>query len=1315
MYRDSVRLSTEVFAAPDGTGSFLDHPQEGLRFYQVSAVDLAGNEGVLSDPSAIADAMPPPPPQNLTAVLNAFEQIELNWQAASTDTASYRLYRTTYSILAAAGAPFRNAAPPFVEAPASDAHYRYRVTALDLTGNESALSNEADLIYDKAAPRIVVLGVTSGQVSKTNLSPSFQAFDGNLAAGSPSATLNGAPFVSGSTITAEGGYSLVVTASDTEGHSSTTTVSFAIDKTAPSLAFAGITEGAVLFTTAAVNILVTDAHPGTSSFLLVNETLAESAPYQSGAAILRDGQYRLEASAADLAGNQANAVLRFRLDVAPVAPKNLAVRLEGPARIAWTKPEPDVVAYRVYRDGLRISGSLHAATAFEDGAGSGARVYEVSAVDGRGVEGPKARASVPAASLSLPATTLTRGYFDAIKPAITNAGASSFTAGPAVVELLAATATAPSVLVPAGGSASLEAVLAIPVNLASPASVKVAVSLPTDPGASVVLAQAFSVSAVDPAEPLVEVFPDALVPGTESPVRVRLYNRGTAPFDVVTAQIQNSTTAAVNDVQVRLKTSAGTLFASGGLKQTQNAATTIVNGTQVFFVTVPAKSSVLFEPVRVLVPSTALAALTVEAVVSTPTHSLPFARLAGTRGFRSLTAQAVVGQIAYRATAASERPVYDQGESILLTGRTHDEAGFAVPFATVSVHVVSNGFDRHVSTISDAAGLFAAPFFPMPSEAGIYGVYAAQPDVVTHAVQATFTITGFGFNFTDFKADMPQNASLPFTVELKNTGATPLEGLSASTSAISGSGVSLAVDPTTLPQTLQAGEAALIKLTLSSTLTAADSQAALTIRESHGFTRTLPIAAKVVAANPIPSATPQAFELGMLAGDTRTQTITLKNLGFDTWRGVRLSSPTLEWVKIQGLSDLGDIAPGKNVSFALSFEPPAGTPSQTYVQNPLLEVYSLNAATVPINAAIAVTSSKQGTLVFSIINADKPRSLSGQGVPVAGAQVRLTSLDINGLNFNVAGDLNGVAAFQNIPSGRYSWVVSSSGFQTKSGTVIVEPGLTKPIVAVLATAVVSYQWSVTPTTILDEYDVTLDLTFKTDVPAPVVILDPIAITMNVDSHVDAFGQFTVTNKGLVSAFNVRLKPRNPDGEVSITLPFEVIPELKAQQSVSVPYKISHGQVAGAEHCHSMTIESDYLYTCQFGIDQNGSCEPIRITIGTNCPGPSGISLAVGESGFASVSMPSVPGRWTIPRIPDAEEDGACCPPCRPHPKRTIGYREDSGHSHFPVGDPHLHLFRVNQDPKTCKCFWNKNNPDAVAPPPMPGWVNCNGGCPPLTP
>ena len=65
--------------------------------------------------------------------------------------------------------------------------------------------------------------------------------------------------------------------------------------------------------------------------------------------------------------------------------------------------------------------------------------------------------------------------------------------------------------------------------------------------------------------------------------------------------------------------------------------------------------------------------------------------------------------------------------------------------------------------------------------------------------------------------------------------------------------------------------------------------------------------------------------------------------------------------------------------------------------------------------------------------------------------------------------------------------------------------------------------SVTPTTILDRYIITLSATYQTQVPAPVLILEPGTINIP-PTAVGEFitGEFSLTNHGLLRADNVQI-------------------------------------------------------------------------------------------------------------------------------------------------------------------------------------------------
>jgi hypothetical protein len=106
----------------------------------------------------------------------------------------------------------------------------------------------------------------------------------------------------------------------------------------------------------------------------------------------------------------------------------------------------------------------------------------------------------------------------------------------------------------------------------------------------------------------------------------------------------------------------------------------------------------------------------------------------------------------------------------------------------------------------------------------------------------------------------------------------------------------------------------------------------------------------------------------------------------------------------------------------------------------------------------------------------------------------------------------------------------------------------------------------------------------------------------------------------------------------------------------------------------------------------------------------GYGTAIGGSFFGPfVPDAGGPGDTLPDSPPDPKKCDKCqekkCAPCIP-PVGTVGYQIHTGHKHFPYGDPQLKLWRVNQDPNTCNCYWNAYG--YRNPPPLPDWVPYNG-------
>lgn len=109
------------------------------------------------------------------------------------------------------------------------------ITATDGKGGTATTTYTGTITIDKTNPSIAISGVAQGQ-TYASATPIFSATDaGGAGLQSCTATLNGSAFASGTKITTGGSYTLIVTARDQAGNSSTQTVTFTVN-TVPTVA-----------------------------------------------------------------------------------------------------------------------------------------------------------------------------------------------------------------------------------------------------------------------------------------------------------------------------------------------------------------------------------------------------------------------------------------------------------------------------------------------------------------------------------------------------------------------------------------------------------------------------------------------------------------------------------------------------------------------------------------------------------------------------------------------------------------------------------------------------------------------------------------------------------------------------------------------------------------------------------------------------------------------------------------------------------------------------------------------------------------------
>jgi|GEM_PF-6316767 len=225
---DDAHLNLTTYTLNDGLPETLSSPynittegwKDGTYNITIWADDLAGNE---ASETFVFTLDGTPPSINISGVANGSYYntnvtifVEISDAHLNTSKNNITLDNTSF----VSGTTV-----------SSEGEHMLFVYAIDAAGNIA----EKTIIFtiDKTKPSINITGVANGSYYNTDVIPVIDVSDANM--NIASIILNGNPFASGSTISAENEYILVVQATDKAGNNVSETIIFTIDKTPPTI------------------------------------------------------------------------------------------------------------------------------------------------------------------------------------------------------------------------------------------------------------------------------------------------------------------------------------------------------------------------------------------------------------------------------------------------------------------------------------------------------------------------------------------------------------------------------------------------------------------------------------------------------------------------------------------------------------------------------------------------------------------------------------------------------------------------------------------------------------------------------------------------------------------------------------------------------------------------------------------------------------------------------------------------------------------------------------------------------------------------
>lgn len=885
-------------------------------------------------------------------------------------------------------------------------------------------------------------------------------------------------------------------------------------------------------------------------------------------------------SAADALGNEAMSdPVAFEALVGAVNSLQALVNASQAPVLSWVSSDPTAAGFNVYRNGIKQNANPLAGTTYTDSLPlSGAAVnYTVTALNSTNAESPARSVTVYPVSLGLLVNAAggnssqgpTLSYFDDYVVTVSNLAASSaLPLGQVQVRRTLNGSSPLSVVLPANRSvaagAGCQFELTVPCSSNTlPQSVQVQAEQQTDAqGSSVVYQAGFDLPTVQSPGVMVDVSANQLpLAGGLTAFKVRLYNRGFATMYVVGSRANGS---QAGDIYISVLGPQGQ--EAGRTTCNANGAGLTYYGDVGYLVVPPGGASSLTVPDVLVAASLASNLVTFQAVVSA-VFDRPSANGQQVSGPLVGSMQSSLSQTPYYGTAQTDHLLYNNDQPILITGQALDRiTGLPVPNVPLKIGFSTRGCCWYEAVTTDATGNYSYSYDVTPGLAGSLTLWAAHPDVYDQLNQAQVNIYRTYAMPQAGDVRMSKNDRLPFNITLINPGDLPLSGFSVSFQAYQMQGTNqVPVSKVHGSSTagagfgLAAGQQQSLGLELAADADAPDNaMGVFTITSAEGATAMFTADITLLPAVPVVTVVQPDVgyvEVSVDRGALVSRQVTIMNGGLKDLKGVSILPPTnVTWMVLNlpqapdGTVPLPDLAVGQSNTFTVVFTPPTNAPLGSCQDK--LTIQGTNAVgTFDVNLYARVTSANHGAVQFYVDD------ILGLDVPNATVRLRNTALQVE--LPAVQTDINGLVTVTNLQEGDWSWQISASGHSANVGMVTVVADQTVNVSTRLNQSLVTINFSVTPVPYTDQYEITIQQTFETHVPAPVLVLSPAYRDLDdVTPGYQATLIFTAQNQGMIQMEDLTLTGQQ-DGAASLTPLITYVPVLLPQQSIDIPYVFTY--------------------------------------------------------------------------------------------------------------------------------------------------------------
>ena len=894
------------------------------------------------------------------------------------------------------------------------------------------------------------------------------------------------------------------------------------------------------------------------------------------------GGYDYSVASVDEVGNESlSGPVTFNLTVGAIANLQVLINNDDVPLLTWTSSDLSTVGYNVYRGGVKLNAALLTEPSFEDVfyAGSSLMEYAVVAVNAGAEESPpravqvypisfEAKSNLDEAGDSRP---LIANYFNSFEISVNNNDAvASFSLERVELHItadgdqqFAQKSTVRQNIEP--GEAYSGTVVVPVADTDEDHLLRITAVQQNESG--VVIYQRHFLFEVERAGVMVEMTTDSLpLAGGYSTINLCVSNFGYADMDIV---VNRANGAEPGDIYVAIEN-------ADGLELSRSHYSGFPPGTKVAagigYVTL-APGETLCVDVQVLVPAALEegTVLTFGGIVDKFAHDLTGIARESTAQLTG-SMQSGITFSEYYGTAQADKNAYSNDEVVIISGQAlNRDTDLPEPNVPLKIGFFTRGFKWFAEITTDESGDYVYEYTPTPGLSGEIVVWAAHPDVFDTLNQTVFsyhrmyTVPDTG-DIRLSKAD-----TLAFTISLYNPGTTPLTGFALQFRAytLDSQGNEIP-EPrlsgtATLPPDFEVGpgEKCEVELQLLAELEAPDaSNVEYTFTSAEGAASSF--FGAVTLAEAIPVITVEQPVAGYVdvsvdRGDLVTVPVTITNNGLRALETAELTLPAnVAWMTInlprnaEGKISLGDIEVGESRRFDVVFAPPSDLQFGYY--NDMIVVSGSAQQDFPIQLWVLVTSDLTGSVNFIVKNTFNQS--------IEGATIRLTNYAINEVIAPVETDADGTAVITGLQEGEWSYQVIAAGHTSDRGTVTILADQIVLAEVYVNRELVTIDFTVVPVPFTDEYEIIVEQTFVTNVPEPVLVVEPPHVRFeDVESGFETTVMVKVSNYGLVDIKDLKIEEAWTDTARSVPL-ISYVPRLGVMQSIEVPFLITYQENTG---------------------------------------------------------------------------------------------------------------------------------------------------------